>query len=77
MVLFGVLGALAVQASSRLSRRAVWLVGVLLLGFAIEMLEARGSLAAVEWEDVQMDCFGVGFGCVAVWLLSGEASKAR
>jgi hypothetical protein len=72
LALFGVLGALAVRVSSRLSRRLAWLAGVLLLGLAIEVLEARGSLAALEWGDVQIDCWGVAFGCLAVWLLPGS-----
>jgi len=76
LVLFGVLGALALRASDRLSRRIAWLAGVLLLGLAIEMLEERGILAAVEWGDVLLDCWGVALGCLAVWLFSGT-SKAR
>jgi hypothetical protein len=72
LVLFGVLGALAVRASDRFSRRLMSLVGVVLLGFVIEAVEQRGSLAAIEWGDVQMDCWGVGFGCLAMWLFSGK-----
>jgi hypothetical protein len=67
--LFGVLGALAVRASRRLSGRMLWLAAVMLLGLAMEGLQAHGNHAAIEWSDVQMDCFGVAFGCFVVWLL--------
>jgi membrane associated rhomboid family serine protease len=76
MVLFGVLGALAVRASSRISRRWMWVAGVILLGLAMEFMEARVSHAAIEWVDVQTDCFGVAMGCLAVWLLPGKNSQA-
>jgi hypothetical protein len=69
MVLFGVLGALAVRASKRMSRRVMWVAGAILLGLAMEFVQARISQAAIEWGDVQTDCFGVAMGCLAVWLL--------
>ena len=72
MVLFGVLGALAVRASSRMSRRVMWVVGAILLGLAMEFVQARFSQAEIEWGDVQTDCFGVAMGCLAVWLLPGK-----
>ena len=72
MVLFGVLGALAMRASSRISRRVLWVAGAILLGLAMEFLQARASQAAIEWGDVQTDCFGVAMGCLAVWLLPGK-----
>jgi membrane associated rhomboid family serine protease len=74
MVLFGVLGALAVRASRRMSRRLMWVAGAILLGLAMEFLQARMSQVAIEWRDVQTDCFGVGMGCLAVWLLPGKRS---
>lgn len=69
MVLFGVLGALAMRASSRISRRVMWVVGAILLGLAMEFVQARISQVDIEWGDVQTDCFGVALGCLAVWLL--------
>jgi hypothetical protein len=75
MVLFGVLGALAMRASSRISRRWMWVAGVILLGLTMEFLQARVNQTAIEWGDVQTDCFGVAMGCLAVWLLPGKRSQ--
>jgi len=47
----------------------LWVAGAILLGLAMEFLQARASQAAIEWGDVQTDCFGVAMGCLAVWLL--------
>jgi hypothetical protein len=55
MVLFGVLGALAVRASSRTSRRVMWLAAMMLLGLAMEIVQARANQAAIEWGDVRLD----------------------
>jgi hypothetical protein len=77
LVLFGVLGALALRGGGRASARVVWVLGAVGLGFAMEALQARSNAAAIEWGDVQMDCFGVAFGCFVVWLLSGNGPKAR
>jgi hypothetical protein len=77
LVLFGVLGALAVRVSRRKSWRAVWLAAVVLLGLAMEWLQARGNHVGIEWVDVQMDCFGVAFGCFAVWLAAGNTSTRQ
>ncbi len=77
LVLFGVLGALAVRASNRASVKVVWVVGVVLLGLTMEWLQARGNHVGMEWADVQMDWFGVAFGCFAVWLVTGNAPKVR
>jgi len=77
LVLFGALGALAVRASPRASRRVVWVVAVVLLGLGMEWLQARGNSVGIEWVDVQLDGFGVAFGCFAVWLLSGKESMRR
>jgi len=71
MGLFGVLGTLAMRASNRTSRRAMWLAAAILLGLAMEFVQARASHAAIEWWDVETDCFGVALGCLAVWLLPG------
>ncbi len=75
MVLFGVLGALAVSASSRISRRWMWVAGVIVLGLAMEFLQARVNQTTIEWGDVQTDCFGVAMGCLGVWLLAGKRSQ--
>jgi uncharacterized protein YfiM (DUF2279 family) len=69
MVFFGVLGALVACASSRMSRRVMSLVAVILLGVGMEFLQARATQSAIEWGDVQTDYFGVALGCLAVWLL--------
>ncbi len=75
MGLFGVLGALAVRTSGRMSRRVMGVAAVVLLGLAMEFVQARVSQAAIEWGDVQTDCFGVAIGCLAVWLLPGKRSN--
>ncbi len=75
MVLFGVLGALAVRAANRISSRVMWVAAMLLLGLGMEFVQAGGSLAAVEWGDVQTDCFGVALGCLVVWLLPRKMSE--
>ncbi len=75
MALFGLLGALAVLASNRISRRVLWLAAVVLLGLAMEFMQARDSQAAIEWGDVQTDCFGAALGCLAVWLLPAKMSR--
>ena len=75
MVLFGVLGALAVRASSRMSRRMIWLAAMMLLAMLMELVQARASQASIEWGDVQTDCFGVALGCLAVWLLPRKMSE--
>jgi hypothetical protein len=77
LVLFGVLGALAVRASRRFSTRVASLAVVVLLGLSMEWLQARGNHVGIEWADVQMDCFGVAFGCFAVWLAAGNTSTRR
>jgi hypothetical protein len=76
MVLFGVLGALAVRASSRISRRVMWVAGAIVLGLVMEFVQAQISKVDIEWGDVQTDCFGVALGCLAVWLLPRKKSEA-
>jgi hypothetical protein len=49
----------------------MWLAAAILLGLAMEFVQARASHAAIEWWDVETDCFGVALGCLAVWLLPG------
>jgi hypothetical protein len=77
LVLFGVLGALAVRASRGTARRVVWVGAVVLLGLGMEWLQGWENAVRIEWVDVQMDCFGVAFGCFAVWLMAGKARKVR
>jgi hypothetical protein len=77
LALFAVLGALALRASSRLSWRIVGVAAALLFGFATELSETGGKLASIEWGDVQMDCYGVAFGCFAVWLFSRTKPKTH
>jgi hypothetical protein len=75
LVLFGVLGALAVRTSRRFPTRVAWLVSLVVLGLMMEWIQARGNHVGIEWPDVQMDWLGVGFGCFTVWLLPGRMSK--
>jgi hypothetical protein len=77
LVLFAVLGALALLASSRLPWRVAGVAAALLFGFATELSETGGHLAGIEWGDVQMDCYGVAFGCFAVWLFSNSKRETR
>jgi hypothetical protein len=75
LVFFGMLGALALLTSRHSLSRLLWVVAVLLLGFAIELSQSLINHVAIEWDDVQVDCFGVAFGCLVVWLLSGKPKQ--
>ena len=50
-------------------------MAMLLFGMGMEVVQARANQVAIEWGDVQTDCFGVAMGCLAVWLLAGKKSQ--
>jgi hypothetical protein len=67
----------AISIARLRSRRLGWLATVVLLGWGMEWLQARGNHVGIEWVDVQMDWFGTGLGCSMIWLLPVNAPRGR
>jgi membrane associated rhomboid family serine protease len=75
--LFAVLGALSMGTSSRPSKRAEWIVWMVVLGFGIESSQAILNHTTMEWVDVWSDFGGLALGGVVGWVLSLRETNRR
>ena len=77
VVLFAVLGGLSVCASTNPSKRAEWIVWMLVVGFGIEASQAIINQTTIEWADVGSDMCGIVVGGVVGWVAMSRGRQRR
>ncbi len=76
LVLFAMLGVLAMRASVQRSERYALLIVAVLVGVGIELVEASRFVTPLEWKDIGTDICGVILGGIAGWLLRRQHRNA-
>jgi glycopeptide antibiotics resistance protein len=77
VVLFAVLGVLSMTVSNSPSKRAEWMVWMVVVGFAIESSQAIINHTTMEWADVWSDGCCIVLGGVVGWVISLRQGNRR